>query len=707
MEGPFMSARFTTAYLVSIAMAAGIISQALAKPPDLPAKVQIKCEKSSDKLVLKTYQVGDLVIPVEGLPEGLPWAAEVALPVHPVMAIPPVQLGIIPPPVPASPILALPPAQAAQYVPQPIYSAPQPLDVVTLPVPPPMVSVPVPGMPAVYQVIKAPKDCCPACQSGKCVDCPACCTGPAGVAVGSKTAPAKAPQKTLEDRLIRLIVSTINPESWDVNGGRGTIDYFPLGMVITVNQSPEVHEKVAELLAYLQHLQDEQIAVEVRVISVPQGFGEKVACKIASCAEKCGSCCKDVAVTAKETKSGSVLLGAGVNSDCGLCGSVCEEGSSCSGCCAKNAAACKDQTKRTYLSDAQVKKLMDCLQANPKTNVMMAPKVTVLNGQPANVIVNDQHFFVTSVKFASQGDQPIFFPENNPFETGFRFSVKPTISKDYRFVQMSLEVEEKTLDMAADHVPLFPVTSFITPVFEGGAKGEPVPFTMFLQQPSFVTQRVHHEVCVPCGRTFLFKGWTRCTEIPEHSEIPVLSNLPYVGDMFKNVSYHQETADVWILVTPRLILSQEQEKVSPPVAEALSVTDNLEKLTQARALLKQAEYYTRVGQPAAAQYFYERVRQLCPGSRYAQLAGRHPTYSRAPDDKPEEVLTMTRVTNPETKTNLKVSRYLENYWKACEEGRMSEATQWAIQALALDPTCFNKAREAKWQRVPTYYPSAN
>src|SRR6516165_5398345 len=105
MEGPFMSARFTTAYLVSIAMAAGIISQALAKPPDLPAKVQIKCEKSSDKLVLKTYQVGDLVIPVEGLPEGLPWAAEVALPVPPVMAIPPVQLGIIPPPVPASPIL--------------------------------------------------------------------------------------------------------------------------------------------------------------------------------------------------------------------------------------------------------------------------------------------------------------------------------------------------------------------------------------------------------------------------------------------------------------------------------------------------------------------------------------------------------------------------------------------------------------------------
>src|SRR6266852_2286224 len=65
---PFMSARLLTAYLVSVGLAAGIISQALAKPPDLPAKVQINCEKCSDKLVLKTYQVADLVVPIESAP---------------------------------------------------------------------------------------------------------------------------------------------------------------------------------------------------------------------------------------------------------------------------------------------------------------------------------------------------------------------------------------------------------------------------------------------------------------------------------------------------------------------------------------------------------------------------------------------------------------------------------------------------------------
>jgi len=728
-----MSARFLTAYLVSVAVLAGVLSQALAKPPDLPAKVQINCEKSSDKLMLKTYQVADLVISVPGLPEGLPWA-EVALPMPAAFAPPPVQLGAIAPPLPASPILVPPTLEPARYVQQPIYSVPQPSDLVTLPVPPPMVAAHVPGMPAVYEVVKA-KGCCPACPSGKCVDCPAYCQSPACVAAGCMPPQAHAPQKTLEDRLIRLIVSTVKPESWDVNGGRGTIDFFPLGMALTVNQTPEIQEQVAQLLAGLRRLQDEQITVEVRVISVPQGFGEKVACKVASGTEKCGSFCNTIVITAKEMETGSVVLGEAINSDSGLSGSVCED---CPGCCSKKAQGSKDDARRTYLSDAQVQKLMDCLQSNPKTNVMMTPKVSVFSGQPATVNINEQHFFVTNVKFACQDGQPIFFPENHPFSTGFMFSVKPTVSADHKFIQMSLEAEERNLDVAPDHVPLFPVTSFITPLFEGGAKGEPVPFTMFLQQPAISIQRVHQEVCVPCGQTFLFKGWTTCKEVSEESAIPVLSSLPYIGDMFKNVTYHQETADVWVMVTPRLIVNQEEEKHAVASAEApATVTYNLQKLDQARKLMNQADFYRRAGQKGPARYYYEMVQQLCPGSRYAQLAERRLDHlsdkqaARAPElvrpnpspmpvsDQREEVLTIkngkvikTRVfvNGPELKTDPKVSEYLTNYWQACAEGRLSEATQWAVQALALDPACFSRVRNAGGKNLAppmVIIPSAN
>jgi hypothetical protein len=64
---------------------------------------------------------------------------------------------------------------------------------------------------------------------------------------------------------------------------------------------------------------------------------------------------------------------------------------------------------------------------------------------------------------------------------------------------------------------------------------------------------------------------------------------------------------------------------------------------------------------------------------------------------------------PEFKKDRQVSDYLSQYWKACAEGRMSEAVQWAVQALALDPACFTKSREAGWKKNPEKVapPSAN
>jgi hypothetical protein len=66
----------------------------------------------------------------------------------------------------------------------------------------------------------------------------------------------------LENLLIDLITNTIKPESWSKVGGKATIDFFPLGKALVVNQSPDVHEQIAELLAALRRLiQSETVAV--------------------------------------------------------------------------------------------------------------------------------------------------------------------------------------------------------------------------------------------------------------------------------------------------------------------------------------------------------------------------------------------------------------------------------------------------------------
>src|SRR5205807_1503581 len=94
-------------------------------------------------------------------------------------------------------------------------------------------------------------------------------------------------------------------------------------------------------------------------------------------------------------------------------------------------------------------------------------------------------------------DQMIFSPQNQPFTTGLKLSVQPIVSNDHKFVRVHLKAKET--NVASPTTALFPITTYITPVFEDGKKGEPVPFTQFLQQPCFTTTAVDKRFSVPDG----------------------------------------------------------------------------------------------------------------------------------------------------------------------------------------------------------------
>ncbi len=43
------------------------------------------------------------------------------------------------------------------------------------------------------------------------------------------------------------------PESWNVNGGRGTITYWEPGLALVVRQTDDVHEQIGGVLRVLGH----------------------------------------------------------------------------------------------------------------------------------------------------------------------------------------------------------------------------------------------------------------------------------------------------------------------------------------------------------------------------------------------------------------------------------------------------------------------
>src|SRR5207245_2671620 len=141
---------------------------------------------------------------------------------------------------------------------------------------------------------------------------------------------------------------------------------------------------------------------------------------------------------------------------------------------------------------------------------------------------------------------------------GLTLTLTATISADRRFVRLSMAPTLNSL--ASANVPLFPITTFITPVFEGGAVGQPVPFTQFIQQPTFNTITVLTTVNVPDGGTVLLGGLKRLNEGRNEFGPPILSKIPYINRLFKNVGYGRDTTSLMLMVTPRIIINREEEE---------------------------------------------------------------------------------------------------------------------------------------------------
>jgi hypothetical protein len=331
----------------------------------------------------------------------------------------------------------------------------------------------------------------------------------------------------------------------------------------------------------------------------------------------------------------------------------------------------------------------------------------MFNGQAATINNQEQQFFVTAVKLFNDQGQVMCSPENHPFTTGLKLSLQPAVSADRRFVRLDLDANLTKLE--SDAVPLFPVTTFVTPVSEGGARGKPVPFTQYIQLPKFTTLAVHKALSIPDGGTAVLSGWKTVREVHKECGPPVLSKVPYVNRLFKNVAYGPQTEYHLVLVTPKVIVNEEEEvkqagytcpylkqqeaeKMPPaPEPEACTVLENIDKLEQAAKEYRRAEHSRRDGQTARAVHAYEKVQRLCPNSRFAELAARRLSALHAEGAAEEQEAPPVQA---------KVAKLLDKYRQACADGRLDEAKELAHRALALDPACFSKGQDAGDKDAP-------
>jgi len=386
---------------------------------------------------------------------------------------------------------------------------------------------------------------------------------------------------TIEELLIDLITKTVAPDSWDSLGGSGHIQYFPLGMALVINQTQDVQEQIQELLQALRRLQDLEVAVELRMVSVSESFFERMGVDFnvnllthnsqanknelvnssfqpfglpnqfqptgfVSGLTPAGTFTPDLNIPIKTGSFGLSTPPFG-----GFPGTLGQDGGISLGL--------------AFLSDIQVYMFMEAAQGDRRINVMQAPKVTVFNGQTAIIQVQGQQFFMINItpSFTPFGNL-IFTPNNVPFPLGVTLRVTPVVSADRRFVRLNLVPTMTNLTDAT--VPLFPV-QFPVPLSLFGpgnltTQGPPEGlFQMFFQQPSFTSITVSTTVNVPDGGTVLMGGLKTLSEGRSEFGPPILSSIPYLNRLFKNVGYGREAQSLMLMVTPRIIINEEEEMI--------------------------------------------------------------------------------------------------------------------------------------------------
>lgn len=381
------------------------------------------------------------------------------------------------------------------------------------------------------------------------------------------------------DTLIELITQTIEPTSWDEIGGPGSIAGFDTNLSLVISQTQEVHEQIVDLLEQLRRLQDLQVTIEVRFITLSDSFFERIGVDFNFQIDD-GNNSNLVPTVDDDGPSMTVgLSGATVGGIPAFTGDLDLEFNqgtfgvgvpafgtpSPAGVIGTNAA----NFGFAILSDIEAFFFVQALQGDSRSNILAAPKVTLFNGQQAFVSNTLQRPFVTSLipvvgDFAA-AQQPVVIV----LSEGTALSVQAVVSPDRRFVRLTLipffsEIGKVDTFTFSGSTTTNTGTTVVDPSDPNNTVTNGVSTTVegtTVQLPTFAFTTVTTTVSVPDGGTILLGGIKSLSEGRDEQGVPMLSKIPYINRLFRNVGIARTSSSLMMMVTPRIIIQEEEESL--------------------------------------------------------------------------------------------------------------------------------------------------
>lgn len=174
---------------------------------------------------------------------------------------------------------------------------------------------------------------------------------------------------------------------------------------------------------------------------------------------------------------------------------------------------------------SQITAALNLAEKNGQSKTIASPRVTAMNGRPAQIESGSQ-IPVTTVQRGGTGDDGAALVFTTTFvQVPLRLSVTPQIT-DAGTVIMHIVAENNT----------------INPALSSGTGGT----------PGISTQRMQTDVLVPDGGTTVIGGVLTDLEVGSKSKVPGLGDVPIVKYLFRTKTTQRNTSEILFFITPRI-----------------------------------------------------------------------------------------------------------------------------------------------------------
>ncbi len=173
-----------------------------------------------------------------------------------------------------------------------------------------------------------------------------------------------------------------------------------------------------------------------------------------------------------------------------------------------------------------------------KAQVLSRPSILARDGQMAEIVVGQSIYLPSGVSFSSVGNSATTVPTiNGTYQNvGIQLDVTPFIGAN-SLVQMILEPQITSID-----------TSTPGQVIEGGSV-----FSSAVYAPNINKRSANTVVVTPDGQPVVIGGLIANTKSSSDSKVPILGDIPLLGQLFRASSKTDNKTELLIFLTPHIV----------------------------------------------------------------------------------------------------------------------------------------------------------